>query len=261
MVHRNVLYDIFEAVISYINRPLNVHHRIQRITEIVSSYNLNTYITSLDCVVKVYKEVRIAEVSTLKLYKNPTFSSTLWVVKGSVVESWLVLRQSSIPNSGLGVFAARCFKANEFITCYLGVVTDCTDGEYTFKKIDGMPQPFPSFTANGECNICKDGPLLVSDYWFAHRIQHGSGPKVNVKVSEQYIIISLRQITEGEELFLDYNRDCECERDHVWCKFHLPSFRKNVLCSLCGQATKLYKSCSVCDKYYLCLNCYDAHQI
>jgi hypothetical protein len=33
----------------------------------------------------------------------------------------------------------------------------------------------------GNCWNCLGQPLLVSDHWFAHWIQHGSGGKVNVK--------------------------------------------------------------------------------
>jgi hypothetical protein len=52
----------------------------------------------------------------------------------------------------------------------------------------------------GNCWNCLGKPLLVSDHWFAHQIHHGSGGKVNVRISERYVIRSLRKITDGEEL-------------------------------------------------------------
>jgi hypothetical protein len=102
---------------------------------------------------------------------------------------------------------------------------------------------------------------LVSDHWFAHRIQHGSGGKVNVKISERYVITSLRKITVGQELFMDYNRDCKCIKYGVWCKYSFPPFLYNHICSKCGKESNPCKQCSECEKCYLCLDCYDRFQI
>ncbi len=163
--------------------------------------------------------LHISEVSTLSLYENPSLSITLRVIKDDLEESWLHLRKSSIPNSGFGVFAARSFRKNEFITCYLGDLTDDSEGSYVFKKINGLSLSTGNVDNYGNCWNCLGKPLLVSDHWFAHRIQHGSGGKVNVKISERYVITSLRKITVGEELFMDYNRDCKCIKYGVWCKY------------------------------------------
>jgi hypothetical protein len=127
----------------------------------------------------------------------------------------LHLLKSCIPNSGFGVFAARLFRKNEFITCYLGELTDPTEGSYVFKKINGFSLSMGDVDNYGNCWNCLGQPLLVSDHWFAHRIQHGSGGKVNVKISEQYVVSSLQKITVREELFMDYNRDCKCVKYDV----------------------------------------------
>jgi SET domain-containing protein len=111
------------------------------------------------------------------------------------------MKASSIKNSGFGVFAARSFEKDEFVTCYLGVLDlEPQDVTYTFKKINAAPE-LPS----GE---------LKEDYWFGHRINHGSGDKVNVIVNESYIIKSCKEIRIGEELFLDYDRKLYCEVCH-----------------------------------------------
>jgi len=47
MVESNILYEIFTAVTAFVDPSLNVHERIHRITEIVSSFNRNVYISSL----------------------------------------------------------------------------------------------------------------------------------------------------------------------------------------------------------------------
>ncbi len=62
-----------------------------------------------------------------------------------------------------------------FITCYLGEVNENpSDEEYTFKKINGNP--------------VKSAFGLLEDYWFGHRIQHGSGNQVNVTLTTGYEI-------------------------------------------------------------------------
>jgi len=231
------------------------------ITEVVSSFNCNIYISLLDSVVKIYKDLSVSEVTTLWLYENPSLSITLRVIKDDLEESWLHLCKSCISNSGFGVFAARPLRKNEFITCYLGELTDATEGSYVFKKINGFSLSMGDVDNYGNCWNCLGKPLLVSDHWFAHRIQHGSGGKVNVKISERYVISSLRKITDGEELFMDYNPDCKCIKYDVWCKYSFPPFLYNHFCSKCGKESNPCKQCSECDKCYLCLDCYDRFQI
>jgi hypothetical protein len=91
------------------------------------------------------------------------------------------MKVSSIMNGGFGVFAACSFEKDEFVMCYLDVLDlEPQDVTYTFKKINAAPEP-PS----GE---------LKEDYWFGHRINHGSGYKVNVTVNESYVIKSCKEI-------------------------------------------------------------------
>ena len=73
MVESNILYEIFTAVTAFVDPSLNVHERIHRITEIVSSFKRNVYISSLDSIFKIYQDLHISEVSTLLLYENINF--------------------------------------------------------------------------------------------------------------------------------------------------------------------------------------------
>ena len=178
------------------------------------------------------------------LYENPSLSITLRVIKDDLEESWLHLPKSCIPNSGFGVFfSARPFRKNEFITCYLGELTDDSEGSYVFKKINGFSLSMGNVDNYGNCWNCL------------------SGGKVNVKILERYVVSSLRKITEGEELFMDYNGDCKCMKYDVWCKYSFPPFLYNHFCSKCGKESNPCKQCSECDKCYLCLDCYDRFQI
>jgi hypothetical protein len=135
MVESNILYEIFIAVTAFVDPSLNVHERIHCITEVVSSFNSNIYISLLDSVVKIYKDLSVSEVTTLQLYENPSLSITLRVIKDDLEESWLHLCKSCIPNSGFSVIAARPFRKNEFITCYLGELTDHTEAHTYSRKL------------------------------------------------------------------------------------------------------------------------------
>jgi hypothetical protein len=172
----NELSEIFFALKNNYDKKLVLHEKIARI--IVFSRNhlcYNTFMTLLNQVVSVYKEITIDNVIFLNIYENPSFCSTLFVFKNGILTPWLRLKFLSIKNSGLGVFSSQNFKKNEFITCYLGEVNENpSDDEYTFKKINGKP-----------VNSLSG---LLEDYWFGHRIQHGSGNQVNVTITSGYII-------------------------------------------------------------------------
>jgi len=117
------------------------------------------------------------------------------------------LKLSSIKNSGLGVFLLQNFKVGEFITAYLGEVNkNPLDEEYTFKKINGKPVN----SASG----------LLEDYWFGHRIQHGSGDQVYATIMATYEIKAKKDIEIGEELFMDYNRSIVCEKCEAESDFY-----------------------------------------
>jgi hypothetical protein len=93
MVESNILYEIFTAVTAFVDPSLNVHERIHRIMEIVSSFNCNVYISTLDSVFKIYQDLHISEVTTLLLYENPSLHIMLRVIKDDLEESWLHLRK------------------------------------------------------------------------------------------------------------------------------------------------------------------------
>jgi len=125
----------------FYDEKLDLYEKIARISEFSKNHLChNTFMTSLNQLVSVFKEITIDNVIFLNIYENPSFCSTLFVIKNGILTLWLKLRFSSIKNSGLGVFLSQNFKKNEFITCYLGEVNqDPSDDEYTFKKINSKP--------------------------------------------------------------------------------------------------------------------------
>jgi hypothetical protein len=157
----NDLSEIFFALKYYHDKNLPLHIKIASISLISKKLCNNTFMTSLNEVVKVFKEVTIDNVISLNVYENPSFCCTLFVFKNGTLTPWLTLKFSSIKNSVLGVFSSQKFKKNEFITFYLSEVDENpSDETYTFKKINGKP--------------IKSASGLLEDYWFGHQIQHGS---------------------------------------------------------------------------------------
>jgi len=166
----NELSNIFFALKNFHDKQLPLHEKIASISLISKKLHYNTFMISLNQVVNVYKEVTINNVISLNIYENPSFCCTLFNFKNGTLK----LKISSVKNSGLGVFSLKKFKKNEFITCYLSEVDESPSNDtYTFKKINGKPVN----SASG----------LLEDYWFGHRIQHGSGIQVNVTSTSWYV--------------------------------------------------------------------------
>jgi hypothetical protein len=154
------------------------------------------------------------------------------------------MKKSSIEGAGFGVFALHDFSPKEFITVYLGEKINYT---YMYKDIVSLP------------NISINNGFQ-EEYWLGHRMNHCSGRMKNVETRDNYILHATKKIKAGDELFLDYNRDCFCRV----CKKHaffitqeLPAFAK---CSNCEGKKKCFKMCENC-KNFMCPSCYNNCQI
>jgi len=245
----NELEEIFSTLKNFYDEKLVLYEKIARISGFSRNHLCyNTFMTSLNQVVSVFKEITIDNVVSVNVYENPSFCSTLYVFKNGISTPWLNLKLSSIKNSGLGVFSLRKFKVGDFITAYLGEVNkNPLDEEYTFKKINGKPVN----SASG----------ILEDYWFGHRIQHGSGNQVNVTITSGYVIKAKKDIKIGEELFLDYNRSLFCGECKVVTDFYDHCLKKSKKCNLCGNKGLNVKKCNNCETSLICLQCHDKSQI
>jgi len=110
---------------------------------------------------RVFISISIPIMTEYEPYRNESLVMTLNVEKDGQIEKWLEMKKSSIIDGGFGVFAAREFSANEFVTVYLGKKCDVT---YRFGDILALPS---NFKLNG----------FQEEYWFSHRINHASGKK------------------------------------------------------------------------------------
>lgn len=86
----------------------------------------------------------------------------------------------------------QSFQKKEFVTVYLGVKRDLT---YQYNDIVALP------------NRVKL-EIMDEEYWLAHWINHGSGNSANVVIGNDYVVRAIKNISIGDELLCDYNRDC-----------------------------------------------------
>jgi hypothetical protein len=103
----NELSDIFFALQFFHDKQLPLHEKIASISLISKKLHYNTFMTLLNQVVNVYKEVTIDNVISLNIYENPSFFCTLFVFKYGTLKPWLNLKIFSVKNSGLGVFSLK----------------------------------------------------------------------------------------------------------------------------------------------------------
>ena len=129
-------------------------------------------------------------------------------------ELGLLVKESDIPNSGLGLFATRDFAKHQIIDTYLGTIVDAAEWQrhpnhYGVGLWDGSvlapTRSTESFAlwANDRRNIRNNSVLLSErQYWLnwaPKRLRHsrGSGKVV--------LLVSLRKIVAGTEILAWYN--------------------------------------------------------
>jgi hypothetical protein len=102
----NELEEIFSTLKNFYDEKLVLYEKNARISGFSRNHLCyNTFMTLLNQVVRVFKEITIDNVVYVNVYENPSFCSTLYVFKNGISTPWLNLKLSSIKNSGLGVFS------------------------------------------------------------------------------------------------------------------------------------------------------------
>ncbi len=134
--------------------------------------------------------------------------------------------------------------ASYLFSLYLGKKCDVT---YRFGDILALPS---NFKPNG----------FQEEYWFGHRINHASGKRNNLVITDLNVLRATKTIKAGDELFWDYNRDCfcrVCRKETFFLTQEMSTFSK---CSHCEESQKCYKVCKTCGNF-MCPKCYDNFQI
>lgn len=130
--------------------------------------------------------------------------------KSPVLGTGIELRESRIPSSGRGVFAARDFLQNELVTLYFGHVfgeahrihmqaaqvgSHCKSLQFKHSYLDGVKVAFSGMPAGQLLN--QGGKKTVNCDFTNLEIHPGSGEKL-------VGIRALRDIFPGEELYVNY---------------------------------------------------------
>jgi hypothetical protein len=103
----NELEEIFPTLKNFYDERLVLYEKIARISEFSRNHLCyNTFMTSLNQVVSVFKEITNDNVIFLKIYESPSYCLTLFVFKNGILTPWLKLKFSSIEKSGLGVVSS-----------------------------------------------------------------------------------------------------------------------------------------------------------
>lgn len=144
------------------------------------------------------------------------------LVPDSYEEMTVELKVSTIPDSGLGLFAKRKIKGNEMVAFYNG---QHIDGEENFKrhmkmcleKTQGDQEKCHKNRIRTYLGDVIDLPPWLDDLniynaTLGHKVNHRFSPGANVKFCNLdhprfgYIacLYSIKEILEGEELFVDY---------------------------------------------------------
>ena len=251
MKRENILEIIFKSRKTFDERAGKKQNwsadRIEKFTNFAVNLNEKHFLPQINGTVRIYKVLHNNNMAFTGNYNSTEFVVDLKVEFNGVTTSWLCLKNSRIPNSGLGVFALRVFQKNDFITVYLGKKeSDILETEYVFHGINGR--------------VGNKTGCLKEEFWFAHRIQHGSGPAANVKIKNNYSLIALRDLRVGEELFLDYNRNINCPSCNKETGFCDAFDFSMYLCYECYKKKKKGKICQHCNVFF-CFKCYDEHQI
>lgn len=109
-------------------------------------------------------------------------------------ESFVTIQKSTLDNAGFGLFANRDFKKDECIGVYLGLVTKRnTDSLYAFEWNHGGEVYY----------VVPEGGIGNPLYFGMHMTNH-SVTQENMFVEDDMYLYAKRNITIGEELFIDY---------------------------------------------------------
>ena len=108
--------------------------------------------------------------------------------------NWIESKPSNLPNAGTGVFPSKSFRKDELITIYLG---------RPYNKDESDTYAFEDVTAADEQGN-TDIPYLLAQF-----INQAVMSNPNC-MFDGYKIIALRNIRQGEELLIYYNRDVFC---------------------------------------------------
>ena len=134
----------------------------------------------------------------------------------------VIVKQSSIPGAGKGVFAATDIKKGQQITQYKGKLVT----KQLSQKIGDKHRKTKEvwlFQLNDYYDI--DGSRGGNEARFINHSHNPNCEPVNYD-DEEVWIEALRNIKKGEELFYDYGFDEDQDEDYPWYKASKPKHKE-----------------------------------
>jgi hypothetical protein len=131
------------------------------------------------------------------------FSLLLQVKLGSGFEDWFTIKQSTLKDSGFGLFAARDFEIEDAIGVYLGAKTKLSVKSHSAYSI---VVPKTNYRLDAKGGVSSGEPI----FWGVHFVNDPglkikcSKAKYNCVLQNDLSLVAIQKIKTGAELFVDY---------------------------------------------------------
>lgn len=137
----------------------------------------------------------------IKLFENFDFDEI-----GTNEHNYLVIKESQIPNSGMGLFTLIPINKNEIISRYIGEILSDKEAEKRVKRGDDeyfMSLPsgkmFDTKLTGGFAKYANDAEGLQTEF--------KNNSFISLDDDDGVILVAKRNIKSGEEIFTGYGRE------------------------------------------------------
>ena len=144
-------------------------------------------------------------------YPLESFKGTVKIKMKNQLYNWLIVKKSNIEGAGFGLFAARDFNKGDIIGKYMGEVLDQKSDPSVLSKYAICSSKI-AVDSKGGLNSGYPwywGIHFVNDLNFVTRGIVNDSMKEkkqsNSIINDDFIMIAIKRIKQGQEIFLDYN--------------------------------------------------------
>jgi hypothetical protein len=136
---------------------------------------------------------------------------------------WFVVKQSTLRDAGLGVFAARKFCKGECIGIYMGpILGNRQNSVYSIAASFGVCDPGRGYKSSNPRPYYGMGIHIINDpAWTMDKLlgrqnnknKWSNSKSSNVCITQDMLVHALKDILPNQELFLDYNYNMENKQE------------------------------------------------
>ena len=138
-----------------------------------------------------------------------TWELTMKINKhGHSFSDWLTVKQSEIPNAGLGLFASRRFNPGDVIGVFMGEKATVKPGKfmpYQLMDIDASKGQITNQTKNIDISNLGMGIHFANDPFLSNT--NNNHHKINCSFHSDKLLICQRRIEKDKELFVNYGKE------------------------------------------------------